>query len=342
MITSRDDLPARLVRVAALQLGDRDLAARWGEEWLASLPPRDGYLRWRYALSLLARGAYATRWAIRRPDTGSNWSSVPAVTRRALCPLLITSAVAMAATTWPSGSATWVLGPDGFNSNIGDPLGSFWWTQYPTARWCSVSAWCLMICVLVVLSLYHRVARWMLGAGIALSLTQTWAGIVFPQGSGPYFYHSSFAGAPVGMPGVWYPGQEAICLGAVLGGLALLFAYRTPLYIRASAGLAICALVSGTDMGNGRPGLDTTSLLGMPWSSLWLHLCQVGAGQSFGIDLGATGIVFDPQAILQSLTWGMEGLILPCIAAVAVRLGSAAICILQASAQRRSAGGSAA
>ncbi len=337
MITPRDDLPARLVRVAALQLGDRDLAARWGEDWLASLPPRDRYLRWRYALSLLVRGAYATRWAIRRPHAGSNWSPVPAVTRRVLCPLLIISAVVMAATTWvlAYGLTT--------GHGVAAPLGALWWTAYPTARWCSVSAWCLMICALVVLSLYHRIARWMLGAGIMLSLTQTWAGIVLLQGSGPFYYHPD-SPDPGGIPGVWYPGQEAICLGAVLGGLALLFAYRTPLHIRAAASLAICALISGTDMGNGVPGLDWISQIGMPWSSLWLHLCgQIDSGaNSFGVDIGNTGIVFDPSGILQSLMWGMEGLILPSIAAVAVRLGSAAICILRASAQRRSTGGSAA
>jgi hypothetical protein len=70
-----DDLPARLVRRAARQLGDEQLTERYTEEWLSSLPPGDQYRRWRYALSLLLRGAPATRRAVHRPATNGEWPS---------------------------------------------------------------------------------------------------------------------------------------------------------------------------------------------------------------------------------------------------------------------------
>lgn len=65
----RMDLPERLVAAAAMRLGDHDLSARYGEEWLASLP-RDRVQRWTYALSLYVRGANATRRQIRAAGRG--------------------------------------------------------------------------------------------------------------------------------------------------------------------------------------------------------------------------------------------------------------------------------
>jgi hypothetical protein len=64
MPLERDDAAAALVRAAARQLCDRRLRQRYVEEWLASMPTRSGYLRWRYALSLALRGARATDRAI--------------------------------------------------------------------------------------------------------------------------------------------------------------------------------------------------------------------------------------------------------------------------------------
>lgn len=60
-----EDVPALLVRASALQLRDAEAIERYTEEWLANLPKRSLYLRWRYAISLLTRGASATRVALR-------------------------------------------------------------------------------------------------------------------------------------------------------------------------------------------------------------------------------------------------------------------------------------
>ncbi|MGH3772092.1 MAG: hypothetical protein ACRDRW_11970 [Pseudonocardiaceae bacterium] len=55
--------PARIVLAAAAQLRDPDLTERYSEEWLANLQGRAHLQQWRDAVSLLLRGARATRWA---------------------------------------------------------------------------------------------------------------------------------------------------------------------------------------------------------------------------------------------------------------------------------------
>ncbi|MGH3855352.1 MAG: hypothetical protein ACRDR6_18055 [Pseudonocardiaceae bacterium] len=55
--------PARIVLAAAAQLRDPDLVERYSEEWLANLRGRAHPQQWRDAISLLLRGARATRWA---------------------------------------------------------------------------------------------------------------------------------------------------------------------------------------------------------------------------------------------------------------------------------------
>lgn len=60
--------PARIVLAAAAQLHDPDLIERYSEEWLANLRHRAHLQQWRDAVSLLLRGAPATRWAYHGTD----------------------------------------------------------------------------------------------------------------------------------------------------------------------------------------------------------------------------------------------------------------------------------
>jgi hypothetical protein len=94
-----DDLPARLVRRAARRLGDRQLTDRYTEEWLSSLPSPDQYRRWRYALSLLLRGAPATRRAVYRPAADGE---LPSAARTGTCLIAIMAAAAMLLTRGPA------------------------------------------------------------------------------------------------------------------------------------------------------------------------------------------------------------------------------------------------
>ena len=172
-----DDIPARLVRAAALQLGDKQLAARYEEEWLGSLPPRDRYWRWRYAVSLFLGGARATRWAVGLPPADPKWPSLIAKIQSGTCLLAVTpAAVMLLARYCPWTAPVWVSQDTAF---IG---------------------WCLMIGALISLSVFYRCARWWAGCGVMLSLIQTWTGTAFLQGGGPL--GASFATLRTNVPGV--------------------------------------------------------------------------------------------------------------------------------------------
>jgi hypothetical protein len=237
-----DDLPARLVRAAALQLGDKQLIARYAEEWLASLPPRDRYQRWRYALSLFLRGARATRWAVHLPPADGKWPSLIAKIQNGVCLLAIApAAIMLLARYYPWNAPAWV-------SQDTDFIG-----------------WTLMIGALALLSASYRCARWVAGCGVLLSLIQTWTGTAFLQGGGPLgtFVVSVRTNVPGGalqgswfmQPETWYWAQAAVCLGALAGGIAVVFRYRAPLLVRTFAGLAVCVLVIGAQTSLGVPVL---------------------------------------------------------------------------------------
>jgi hypothetical protein len=235
-----DDLPARLVRAAALQLGNKPLIARYEQEWLGSLPPRDRYQRWRYALSLFLRGARATRWAVHLPPADATWPSLRAKIRDGVCLLAITTAIVML-------------------------LARYY--QLYTPVWGSLvtdfAGWCLMVGALVLLSFCYRGARWAAGCGVLLSLIQTWTNTAFLQGGGPLetIVASVRTDVPGGeltvsgfmQPDVWYWVQAAACLGALFGGVAVVFRYRAPLLVRTFAGLAVCVLVVGAYTSFGAP-----------------------------------------------------------------------------------------
>ena len=159
-----DDIPARLVRAAALQLGDKQLAARYEEEWLGSLPPRDRYWRWRYAVSL--------SWAERGRPAGPLVSG----SRRPADPNGL---------------------PDSQDPERNVPAGGHPRGRHAPGALLPVdrarlgfSGHCLHRLVpddrcpdLAELS--YRCARWWAGCGVMLSLIQTWTGTAFLQGGGP-------------------------------------------------------------------------------------------------------------------------------------------------------------
>jgi hypothetical protein len=313
--TSQDDLPTRLVRVAALQLGDRELAARWGEEWLFSLPPRDRYRRWRYALSLLVRGAHAIRWEIRRPGIGSNWYSFPAALRRGFC-LLLTGVTVLACINAHNIGWVWLWGP------------------WAAADWSVVGSCCAATLALLVLSVHHRTARWVLAAGIAFSLVESWTGTWFLQVSAP-------AGIDVNiLPTAWNITLQAVFLAAVLGGLVIIAAYRTPALTRVCTTLAVSILIS--EIGVFCTPLGIFGDLTMPYGSLtdrsypgieifWNEAC------SFLASLVHPGPWTDLQQGLYYILWDLQFPILAGVAAIAVRAGSSGVRALRVSARQRAA-----
>jgi len=137
-----DDLPARLVRRAARHLGGKQLTERYTEEWLSSLPPQDQYRRWRYALSLLLRGAPATRRALYRPATAGE---LPSAARIGTCLIAIMTAAAMLLTRYYT-----------------------WDTPFRVSQDSHLIGWWLMIAALAALSLPYRSARWAAGCGAIL------------------------------------------------------------------------------------------------------------------------------------------------------------------------------
>jgi hypothetical protein len=253
-----DDLPARLVRRAARQFGDEELADRYAEEWLSSLPPRNGYQRWLYALDLLLRGASATRRAIdwppaRRPPTAAEWPLVMARIRNGTSPAMILAAVMLLTQYY------------------------FWNAPFWASQDGHFIGWCVMIGSLATLSLLYRGARRAAGCGVLLSLVQTWTGTAFLQGGGPVgtFAGKMLANVPGGSleaafwpePGIWYWAQEAACLGALFAGIAVVFGRRTSLLMRASAVLGVCALVVGAQTSFGVP--VTAYFSNGPGSGVW-------------------------------------------------------------------------
>jgi hypothetical protein len=210
------DFPVLLVRAAALQLGDRQLAERYAEEWLSSLPQRSRYLRWRYALSLFLHGAQATRLVLRR--TGGRYGPLTARLRVAVCLLAITPAVVPLVVSY-----------------------YLWNDPYWVFTECG---WYLMIGALLALSLSNRHARWVAGAGILLSLVQTWLGTNFFQVADPGPFWEP--GNPWVSAGAWVSG--AASLGAVFGGVAVVFSARSGLFIRILTALGVCTLAANAGM----------------------------------------------------------------------------------------------
>lgn len=312
MSACRDDLPAQLVRAAARQLGDRDLAARWGEEWLFSLPPRDRYRRWRYALSLLVRGAHATRLEIRHPATGSNWYRCPAPLRRALCVLLTGCTMLIFTSPFQTG---WPLP-----------------TALDAVGWYEFSICCVLVLTLMAESVYHRIARWVLVTGLLVGLGENWTGTWFlpiitprPPTPGP------------SLPTAWNLTLDAIFLAAVSGGLVIAAAYRTLALTRIGAALAASILLLQTAMCYAPPwtyGGAWPALSGgfnhLPGIEIfWDHACYYLAGLP---PTGEAGYL--PMTFYYSI-WGLQFLILAGVAAVVVRAGSAVVCALRVSARHR-------
>jgi len=311
-----DDLPARLVRAAALQLGDKRLIARYEEEWLGSLLFRSRYQRWRYALSLFLRGARATRWAVHpRPADAKGPSLIAKIQSRACLLALIPAAVMLLARYYPWTAPAWV-------SQDTDFIG-----------------WCLMIGVLASLSFSYRGARWA-GCGVLLSLIQTWTGTAFLQGGGPLgtFVASMRTNVPGGelqlsllmQPEVWYWAQAAACLGALFGGVAVVFRYRAPPLVRASAGLAVCVLVIGAQTSLGVPvpvyfgdgsGNIASSIL------LYRFFFLSWNSPVFGWPSVANNVAECVEAVI----WGAQILVLGFLAGLAQRLLILTISLLRAS-----------
>ena len=303
-----DDLPARLVRRAARQLGDEERADRYAEEWLSSLPPRGGYQRWRYALSLSLRGARATRRAVgcppaRRRPTDAEWPRTVASIRNGTCPAMILAAVMLLTQYY------------------------FWNAPFWVSQYGHFIGWCLMIGALVALSFLYRGARWAAGCGVLVSLIQTWTGTAFLQGGGPVgtLAGKLLANVPGGSleatfwpePGTWYWAQEAACLGALFTGIAVIFGRRIPLVMRASAVLGVCALVVGAQTSFGVP--MTTYFSNGPGSGVWefLQFRFFFFSWDFAADCAWPGVVSRAVESIGAVIWGAQILAFGCLAGLA-------------------------
>lgn len=115
--------PARVVLTAAAQLRQPDLIERYSEEWLANLRHRAHLQQWRDAVSLLLRGAHATRRAYdgthdSRPRLVAASQLTMAFTMAAGTALLFTI------TSWSS-IGVWSYGP-GLNWEEGLRQATWW------------------------------------------------------------------------------------------------------------------------------------------------------------------------------------------------------------------------
>src|SRR2546423_405580 len=121
-----NDVHAWMVRAAARQLRDADLIERYGEEWLAGLIPiGDKYWRRRYAVSLLTRGARATRRSHRTTlETGAA-GQVATWVQRSLS-LTCVIGVVLIEITISSGGGCWSTGPAGVGDD-GAWIGPGYW-----------------------------------------------------------------------------------------------------------------------------------------------------------------------------------------------------------------------
>jgi hypothetical protein len=324
MSTPHDDLPARLVHIAALQLGDRELAQRWSEEWRSSLPPRDRYRRWRYALSILVRGAYGTRWAIRHPRSDSNLVGASAILQVLSWLLVVSGGILFVVTASSFGStAVWTLG-----------VGHTW--PY------LASSWCAAIMALLILSILHRRARWVLAIGTLGSLVETWTGVQVLQSQGPPVTWFSLGINMSGFPGLWYPAQQAVCLGATLGGLTILVSRMTPPRARACAGIVTCALAQGGSYANvvGIGVTDTFQRLSS-LEGLWWSLCQrLVPHNSSPILISEHGhIGLNLSRTAAGLMWSIQGPVVAILLAMASWLICTAIWMVRASISRQNRGG---
>jgi len=303
-----DDLPARLVRLAARQLGDKQLTERYAEEWLSSLPPRDRYWRWRYALSLLLRGAPATRRAVHGPAADGE---PPSAARIGTCVIAIMTATAMLLTRYYTSDMPFRVSQDGH-----------------------LIGWWLMIGALAALCLSYRGARWAAGCGLLLSLIQTWTGTALLQGGGPVgtIVASTQGSVPghrielsAGLlcePGTWYWVQAAASLGILFGVMAVMFRRRVPLLVRALAGLGACVLVVGTQTSLGVPGADYVA-----WSSgryVWVWVSVQFRffffSWNFSPDNGWPGVADSALECLGAVLWGAQALALGGLTGLAGRL----------------------
>jgi hypothetical protein len=305
-----DDLPARLVRRAARQLGDEQLAERYAEEWLSSLPPRDQYRRWRYALSLFLRGARATRRAVHRPATDGEWPS-PAKIRT--CLIAIMTATVMLLTRYYTWDTPLRVSQDGH-----------------------LIGWWLMLGVLAALSMSYRSARWAAGCGMLLSLIQTWTGTAFLQGGGPVgtiaaSTQGSVPGHSIELsisqwcePGAWYWVQAAVCLGVLFGAMAVMFRRRVPLLVRAFTGMGACVLVVGTQTSLGVPIAGY-----LAWSQAYVWVTWQFRffffSWNFSPGNGWPGVVNSTLECMGAVLWGAQALALGCLTGLALWLLSITI-----------------
>ena len=319
MMTIReDDVPASLVRLAAMQLGDRDLAARWREEWLSSLPPRDQYRRWRYAISLLVRGACATRLSIKFAKPGNSRPLFPAKAMMALCvALFVCASVSCVISTM---------------NNLTNYAGYSWVTANVWFWVCQLCTFTVLCFILVGMSYRHRAARWMAVAGMIFSQIQSLSGITFLQAESPpllMYGHAATVSLPPGyFWDLFYPTEQAWCLGAMFGALTIIVAYKIPRSVRAFSSVSLCALLCLSSLSGSLP--DST--IGVFWIkvSSWISFPRgtrviIHLSGNFQIDLSAT---------LDRLIWSTQVLILAGLVVAVVRVGTLIVCMLRVSTGR--------
>ena len=100
------------MRAAAAKLRDPDLTERYCEEWLANLRGRTHLQQWRDAISLLLRGACATRWAYHGID---HFRPRVVVASRAMMALVVAIGMVLLFTTMASLMIPlWVYAPQHF------------------------------------------------------------------------------------------------------------------------------------------------------------------------------------------------------------------------------------